>query len=224
MKKNNFLVLFAATFVCMMSAIYTVFIFAPEEETMGVVQRIFYFHVALAWVPYLAFLVVLIASILYLVKRERKWDARAAHSAEIGVVFDTLVLITGPFWAKVAWGVYWNWEPRLTTSLVVWLLYIAYLLLRRSLGEQEKRARFAAVFGIVAFASVPLNYLTIMWWRLNHPLIFKRSGMGLTSEMLVALIVSVVAFTVLYALFMQLRGAIDSAAEEIEQIKDAIGS
>jgi len=224
MKRTNFTALFTAAFVLMMAAIYTVFIFAPEDQTMGIVQRIFYFHIALALVPYLAFLVVCVASILYLSKRERKWDVMAAVSAEVGVIFDTLVLITGPFWGRVAWGVYWTWEPRLTTSLIVWLLYVAYLLLRRSVGEQEKRARFAAVFGIVAFVSVPINFMAIRWWRTIHPIVLKASGMELSPNMRVAMFVSIIAFTVLYTLLMQLRTAIDNSKEELEVLKDEIGS
>ncbi len=225
MRKSSFIATFAAAFVLMMSAIYTVFILAPEDVTMGIVQRIFYFHIALAWVPYLAFLIVCIASILYLTRRARKWDLLAANSAEIGVIFDTLVLITGPFWGRVAWGVYWTWEPRLTTSLIVWLLYIAYLLLRRSVGEQEKRARFAAVFGIVAFVSVPINFMAIRWWRTIHPIVIKASGMTLDHpNMIVAMVVSIIAFTVLYGLLLALRIAIDNSREELERLKDEIGS
>jgi len=224
MKRNNFIAVLAAAFVTMMFAIYAAFIFAPEEQTMGIVQRIFYFHIALAWVPYLAFLIVCIASILYLTKRETKWDQLAAGSAEIGVVFDTLVLITGPFWARVAWGYYWTWEPRLTTSLIVWLLYIAYILLRRSVGEHDKRARFAAVFGIVAFVSVPINFMAIRWWRTIHPLILKSTGMELSANMRVAMFASIIAFTVLYILFLQLRVAVENSNEELEKLKDEIGS
>ncbi len=214
----------AASFILIMFAIYTAFIFAPEDRTMGIVQRIFYFHIALALVPYLAFLVVAIASIVYLARREMKWDILAANSAEIGVVFDTLVLVTGPFWARVAWGVYWTWEPRLTTSLIVWLLYIAYLLLRRSVGEQEKRARFAAVFGIVAFISVPINFMAIRWWRTIHPIVLKATGMELSPKMTVAMIASIIAFVVLYVLLVQMRNAIEHAQEELEVLKDEIGS
>jgi heme exporter protein C len=224
MKKRNFTLLFAAAFVLMIFAIYTALIFAPEDKTMGIVQRIFYFHIAVAIVPYLAFLVVCIASILYLVRRERKWDQLAANSAEIGVIFDTLVLVTGPFWARVAWGVYWTWEPRLTTSLIVWLLYIAYLLLRRSVGEQEKRARFAAVFGVVAFVSVPINFMAIRWWRTIHPIVLKTTGMELSPKMRVAMFASLFAFMVLYILLLQLRIAIDNSQEELESLKDEIGS
>lgn len=224
MKRRNFTLLFAAAFALMIFAIYTAFIFAPEDKTMGIVQRIFYFHIALAIVPYLAFLIVCIASIFYLTRRERKWDLLAANSAEIGVIFDTLVLITGPFWARVAWGVYWTWEPRLTTSLIVWLLYIAYLLLRRSVGEQEKRARFAAVFGIVAFVSVPINFMAIRWWRTIHPIVLKTTGMELSPKMRVAMFASLLAFTILYILFLQLRIAIDNSQEELEVLKDEIGS
>ncbi len=224
MKKTNFTALFTVAFALMMAAIYTVFIYAPEDQTMGIVQRIFYFHIALALVPYLAFLVVCIASVLYLSKRERKWDVMAAVSAEVGVIFDTLVLITGPFWGRVSWGVYWTWEPRLTTSLIVWLLYIAYILLRRSVGEQEKRARFAAVFGIVAFVSVPINFMAIRWWRTIHPIVLKASGMELSPDMRVAMFASIIAFTVLYILLMQLRTGIDNSKEELEVLKDEIGS
>src|SRR4030042_5901728 len=142
-------ILLGISFLLMVAALYLVFIYVPTEATMGVVQRIFYFHVPVAWVAFLAFFVVFVGSILYLWKRESKWDILAYSSAEVGIVFTTLVLITGPLWAKPTWGVWWVWDARLTTTLVLWLIYLAYLMVRSFALEESQGARFAAVVGIV---------------------------------------------------------------------------
>src|SRR5512142_759098 len=123
-------------------ALYMALFYAPTERTMGDAQRIFYFHVPSAWVGFLAFFVVFVASVMYLWRRERKWDAVALSAAEIGVVFTTLVLLTGPLWAKAAWGVFWTWDAKLTATLVLWMIYLGYLMLRNN-AEGERRARFA---------------------------------------------------------------------------------
>jgi len=162
-------VLLGLGFALMLAALYLIFVYVPTEETMGVVQRIFYFHVPLAWVGLLAFLVVFVCSILYLWRRDAKWDTIAASSAEVGMVFTTLVLITGPIWAKAAWGVWWAWDFRLTATLALWLIYIAYLLVRSYTAEESRGARFAAVLGIVGFIDVPIVALAIRLWRTQHP-------------------------------------------------------
>lgn len=190
----------ALGFALMMAALYMIFIYAPTEREMGEVQRIFYFHVPLAWIAFLAFFVVFVSSILFLWKREVKWDTLAHSSAEIGVIFTTLVLITGPIWGKPAWGSWWIWEPRLTATLVLWLTYIAYLLVRSYAGEESKGARFAAVLGIAGFVDVPIVYLSIYVGRTLHPPSLVED---LVASMLATLLISVAAFTVLYIVLLR---------------------
>ena len=199
-------------------AIYMTFIFAPMEKTMGQVQRIFYFHLPLAWIGFLAFFVVFLSGIAYLITRSAKWDTVALSSAEIGVVFSTLVLITGSIWAKKAWNTWWTWEPRLTTMLILWLTYLGYLLVRRAVDEAGKRASVAAVVGIVGFVNVPLVFISIRWWRSMHPIILTRTGMSIAPPMLVTLLVRLGAFTLLYFYLLFLRvnlGLIEDTIEEI---------
>ncbi len=152
-------VLALATAGLLAVALWMALFYAPREMMMGDAQRIFYFHVPSAWIGFLAFFVVFTASLLFLRTRQRRWDALALASAEIGVVFTTLVLLTGPLWAKVVWGVFWVWDARLTTTLILWLIYVAYLMLRSS-AEGERRQRLAAVLGIVGFLDVPLTEVT----------------------------------------------------------------
>jgi len=194
---NN--VLFGLGLALMIAALYMVFLYVPTEKHSGIVQRIFYFHVPVAWVSFLAFFVTFIFSILYLWKRVMKWDAIAHASAEVGVIFTTLVLITGPIWAKPVWGIWWTWDARLTTSLVLWLTYVAYLLVRSYATEPARGARFGAVIGIVGFIDVPIVFMTVNLWRTQHPSAIVFEG-GLASPMLATLLVSIAAFTVLYVL------------------------
>jgi len=201
--RNN--ILLGLGFALMVAALYMVFIYVPTDKYTGIVQRIFYFHVPVAWVSFLAFFITFVFSILYLWKREVKWDAIACTSAEIGVVFTTLVLITGPIWAKPVWGVWWTWDARLTTSLVLWLIYVAYLLVRNFATEPARGARFSAVIGIVGFIDVPIVFLTVNLWRTQHPTAIIFEG-GLTTPMLITLLVCIAAFTVLYVL-LTIQGA-----------------
>ena len=146
-------------------ALYLALIYAPQEATMGDVQRIFYFHVAAGWVSFLAFFVVFICGIIFLKTGSARWDRLALSSAELGVLFLTMVLLTGPLWAKPVWNTWWSWDARLTTSLVLWLIYVAYLMVRHYASDRERGARFAAVFGIIGFLDVPIVYMSIRWWR-----------------------------------------------------------
>ncbi len=211
-------VLLGLGFALMLAALYLIFVYVPTEETMGVVQRIFYFHVPLAWVGLLAFLVVFVCSILYLWRRDAKWDTIAASSAEVGMVFTTLVLITGPIWAKAAWGVWWAWDFRLTATLALWLIYIAYLLVRSYTAEESRGARFAAVLGIVGFIDVPIVALAIRLWRTQHPGPVVFEG-GLAPSMLLALLVSIAAFTVLYILLVGQRVSLRNLGTELKRLK-----
>ena len=202
----------------MIAALYMVFVYVPTEKHTGIVQRIFYFHVPLAWSSFLAFFITFIFSILYLWKRATKWDTIAHASAEVGVVFTTLVLITGPIWAKPVWGVWWTWDARLTTSLVLWLTYIAYLLVRSYVTEPARGARFGAVIGIVGFIDVPIVFLTVNLWRTQHPTTIIFEG-GLTTPMLMTLLVCVAAFTVLYILLTIQSANLKSLEVDIKQLK-----
>jgi heme exporter protein C len=214
--------LWALSFSLIVIALYMVFVWVPTEASMGIVQRIFYFHVPSAWAGFLAFAVVFVTSILYLAKRDRKWDLVAHSSAQLGVLFTTLVLLSGPIWARPVWGVWWTWEPRLTTALVLWVIYVAYLLVRGYASDREQGARFAAVIGIVGFFDVPIVFLSISWWRTQHPgpLVFQSGG--LAPSMLATLLVSVAAFTSLYWVLLLRRVALKRSQDDIEQLKEAI--
>ncbi len=206
-------------FALMVAALYMVFIYVPTDKNMGAVQRIFYFHVPLAWIAFLAFFVVFVCSILYLTKRDMKWDVIASASAEVGVVFTSLVLITGSIWAKAAWGIWWTWDARLTATLVLWFTYVAYLLVRHYVAEDSQRARLGAVLGIVGFIDVPIVALAIMLWRTQHPgaLIFEG---GLVTSMLITLLVCIIAFTVLYIILVVQSTRLKNMEADIRNIKN----
>jgi len=215
--RNN--ILLGLSLALMVAALYMVFIYVPTEKNMGVVQRIFYFHVPIAWVAFLAFFIVFVSSIMYLWKRDMKWDRYAHASAEVGIIFTTLVLITGSIWAKPVWGIWWTWDARLTASLVLWLIYVAYLLLRNYASEQAQGARIAAVLGIIGFIDVPIVALAINIWRTQHPpaLIFE-GGLGMPG--LFTLLVSIAAFTLLFVVLVSYGIILKNQQEEISHLKD----
>ena len=192
-------------YIVMVFAILLVFIYAPNEQMQGIVQKIFYFHVSSSVTAFSAFFVVFVASIMYLWKNAEWWDAVALSAAEIGVVFCTLVLITGPIWARPIWGTWWSWDPTLTLTLVLWLIYVAYLMLRMD-ARDPKRARFAAVLGIIGYIDIPLILWSVEKWRTLHPkpvLIQEGGTTGLPLTMLLTFAVCLVAFILL--LFYLLR-------------------
>jgi heme exporter protein C len=205
-------------FALMLSSLYLIFIYVPTEASMGVVQRIFYFHIPLAWNAFLAFFIVFLFSIIYLVKRDPKWDRIASSSAHIGVVFTTLAIIAGAIWAKPIWGVWWTWDPRLTATLVLWLIYVAYLLIRSYVPNSETGARFGAVVGIVGFLDVPIVALAITLWPTEHPQPVIFTG-GLAPSMVLTLMVSIVAFTVLYVFMLLQRINFKNAQNEVKKIR-----
>jgi len=205
-RKNRVgVVLAVLSVIAFLGALWMVFGYAPREATMGDVQRIFYFHVASAWVGFFGFFVTFVASIVYLVREERHWDIVAASSAEIGLAFITMTLLTGMLWARPVWGVYWTWEPRLTISAVQWLLYVAYVMLRGSVASPEREARFAAVYGIMAFVTVPLSWFAIRWWRTIHPQVVSGEGMAMTQRMVQTLLTSIGVFTLVYVTLLRQR-------------------
>src|SRR5437899_6382909 len=181
MNKRLNLSLGALTALLMVSSIYMVFVYVPTEAEQGIVQHIFYFHVPCAWVAFASFALVAIAGIFYLWLGQQVWDDLGYAAAETGMVFCTLVLVTGSIWAKPIWGAWWTWDSRLTTTLILWLLYGGYLMLRAMAGDSEQGARFGAVVGIVAAIDVPNVIVSVRLWRTIHPavLVTAQEGHGL---------------------------------------------
>lgn len=199
---------------------YLTFWWVPEDAVQGVVQRIFYPHVASAWVAALAFGVVFVCSILVLATKSLKWDPLAAASAQVGLIFTTGTLVMGMMWAKAVWGVYWDWDPRLTSVLVLWLLYLVYIALRSYVPDPARKARYSAVLGILAFLDIPIIYFSIKIWRTLHPSIIVGADTddgGLPSEMLFTLLFGVLTMTILYAYFASLRLKANRIEEELRR-------
>ncbi len=203
-------------------ALYMALFYAPTEKTMGDAQRIFYFHVPSAWIGFLAFFIVFVSSIMYLWRRERKWDALALSAAEIGVVFTSLVLLTGPLWAKKAWGAFWVWDARLTTTLVLWMIYVGYLMLRSN-ADGERRARFAAVLGVVGFLDVPIIYISVELWRTMHPTLLISESGGLAPAMTQTLMVALLSFTFLFVFLLIQRVRLEQARDQVNFLREAVG-
>jgi heme exporter protein C len=192
----------------MLVSLFMVFEWVPTEEDQGIVQRIFYFHVPCAWVAFAAFGIVAIAGVFYLWLKDQIWDDLGYAAAEIGMVFCTLVLVTGSLWAKPIWGTWWTWDSRLTTTFILWLLYGGYLMLRAMADDTEEVARFGAVIGIVAALDVPVVILSVRLWRTIHPaVLITRSGEhGLEDpRMVITLLISLTAFTALFGWLLMLR-------------------
>jgi len=191
--------------------------YAPMEKTMGMAQKIFYFHVPSAFMAFTSFAVVFVASILYLKSKNDKYDRVASSAAEIGTLFALIVLLTGPIWARSAWGVWWTWEPRLTTTLILFLIFIGYLMLRNygAIGEQMKK--YSAVVGIVGFLDVPIVYTSINWWSPEataHP-----RGLELESSMKFALTFSFVTFSILLLFLILKRIDLERLRNQLEAKK-----
>jgi heme exporter protein C len=214
-------VLAAVSAVAMLAALVLVFLVAPREAVMGDVQRVFYFHVSVAWTGYLALFVAFLASLFYLLRRERRWDRLALSSVEIGLIFVTEGIVTGSLWAKATWGVWWTWEPRLTTSAVLWLVYASYLTLRQAIEQESQQARLAAVYSLVAFVAVPINFMAIRWWRTVHPLVFESTGVHLVPSMLAILLFCVATFTLLFSALLSCRLRLQRMSEQVQGLKHA---
>lgn len=189
------------TLALLIFGLYQALIAAPTEETMGTIQRIFYYHVPAALTAFAAFFTNFIASVVYLFRRSKASDALAVASAEVGLVFLTINLITGPIWAKPVWGIWWTWDARLTLTLVMWLMYVSYLILRQFTRETELQPRLAAALSVFIFADVPIDYMAIRWWRTQHPqpVMLGGSGSGLDPRMTFAFLICWAAFLLLAA-------------------------
>ena len=208
--------------VMMLIDIWLIFMVAPTDSVLGHVQRVFYFHVPIAIMSFLAFFVVFIASLGYLIKRTPKWDAIAEASAEVGVVFVTLALLTGIIWARPIWNTWWTWEPRLTTTMILWLIYVAYLMVRSYAPSQSKGAIYGAVVGILGFVDVPIVYYSVVWWRSVHPSPvvgpFAQAD-ALDSTMAWILLYSFITFIFFFAYMVMERMELRKTGEALGRIR-----
>ncbi len=210
------------TGVMMLVDLYFIFMVAPTDSVLGHVQRVFYFHVPIAIMSFLAFFVVFIGSIGYLIKQTPKWDAIAHASAEVGVVFVTLALLTGIIWARPVWNTWWTWEPRLTTTMILWLIYVAYLMVRSYAPSQSKGAVYGAVVGIVGFVDVPIVYYSVVWWRSIHPSPvvgpFAQAD-SLDGSMALILLYSFITFIFFFAYMVMERMELRKTGEALGRIR-----
>jgi heme exporter protein C len=212
-------ILAALTAVAILVDLWTIFFFAPIEMQMGVVQKIFYFHVPSAYAMYVAFGVCAIGSGVYLFNRKPGADAWAVAGAEVGMIFCLAMLITGPLWARKAWGVWWTWDPRLTTTLLAGMIFAAYLALRSfgAAGEVEKR--FAAGLAVLGILDLPIIHYSVQRWRGQHPTVITNKGGGLHPDMLTTLFISLAAFTLLVSLLLWTRARLEKQRARVREIE-----
>ena len=216
MKRDIDSILPALTLMAIIAALAGALLLAPTEKTMGDVQRIFYLHMASAVAAFAAFTCVLVASIGFMVRRQTVWDNLALDSSEVGVLFTTFVLVTGPLWARPVWGQWWVWDPRLTTTLVLWFLYVGYLVLRQAIPGYGG-AMAAAAFAVLAYVDVPVVYFSVMWWRGIHPRVITGGG-GLDPAMIPPLFFGVASFLLLAVVLIRERFALANASDCVDRM------
>ncbi len=211
--------LLALTALLLGASLYSIFVIAPVEAQMGVVQKIFYFHVPSAYAMYVGFVVSAIGSAGYLAKRTPGWDAVAVAGAEVGMLFCAIVLTTGPLWARKAWGVWWTWDPRLTTTLLAGMIFMAYLALRGGGAAGEAEKRFAAGLALVGLVDLPIIHYSVQRWRGVHPTVITARGGGLDADMRVAFGISMLAFTALVALLIWTRARVEAQRQRVHALE-----
>ena len=215
--------LLIASALLMALTLYLVYFWAPTEQNLGVSQRIFYFHVPLGWIGMVSIIIVAIASLTHLITGRQRWDDLAYSTAELGVIYASLILVTGAIWAKPVWGVWWAWDPKLTTTLVLWFIYVAYLMIRAygPMGGQGRR--FASVIALIGAIDAPIIYMASIWWRTAHPALNigpaadESESIG-SSEIYITLLVSVIAFTVMYIALLTERYAMRKSESDLDEL------
>jgi len=221
LKRIFWLVANLFAFAWMAAAAYAIFFIAPDEKTMHEIQRIFYIHVGSAWTAGVAYFVVAVAGVLYLVRRRPQDEWLGVAAAESGLAFTTVVLVTGPIWGHPVWGIWWTWDPRLTSTFVLWLMYIAYLLIRNLVDDPQRRAVVSAAYGIFAFADVPIVFMAIRWWRGQHPspVIGGGEGSGLDPVMKAVLFFTWAAILMLFAVLTRQRYQLEAVRYETQMLR-----
>lgn len=219
-----------ATIIMFLVALYMIFFFAPTERTMGHVQRIFYFHVGSAWVAAVAYFMALVGGVMYLRRPTRTWDTISMASVEIGLAFTTMTIVSGSVWGRPAWNTWWIWSPRLTSITVMWLVYVAYFMLRGAIDDPEKRGRFSAVYVIAGFVTVLITYLSIRFLRDIHPVLIGQASVeaeglqefagGLESaQMGITVTVATITFTLLYLAWLFNRLRLQRMVDDADELK-----
>ena len=211
--------------ILFIGALAMVFLYAPLEAVMNYVQKIFYFHLANAWVGMLGFIVAATAGVIYLVKKDLKWDIVEMAAVEISLVFFFIAIITGSIWAKPSWGTFWTWDARLTTAAILEMIYLAYLLLRKGIEDPERRARFSAVYTLIGAISVPVSFLSIRIWQTIHPAVIgggtsgAQGSFGMTPAMLMTMFFCLATFSVIFVALLWYRIRLGRLAEQVDQLK-----
>ncbi|MGD2200289.1 MAG: cytochrome c biogenesis protein CcsA [Candidatus Bathyarchaeota archaeon] len=199
-------------------AIYFGLYIAPAEVEMGALVRVFYFHLPQAIICYLSLVISVITAILFLVKKDPKYDVISEPAALLGLVYGMTTLISGALWANAVWGVYWNWDPRETATLILWLAYVGYFFLRMSVGNPERRASVSATFNVLAFTTVPLSYLSFILWPSLHPKLGTEGGLGLTGIMVQALVLNILGGLVLFVWIFRKAYGVRLKKDELEKL------
>ena len=200
-------------------------VFAPTEATMGQVQRIFYLHVATAWVGMLGFIAAGISGIIFLVTRNLKWDRVEVASVEISLVFFFITIVLGSIWARPIWNTWWTWDPRLTTATITELIYIAYFMLRQGIEDPDRRARFGAIYTLIGSVSVPITFMSIRLYRTIHPVVIgtqsaeAQGGFNMTSDMRFAFFFALISFTIIFVDLFWNRIRLGALADKVELLK-----
>ena len=208
-----------------LGALGMVFLYAPLEASMNYVQKIFYFHIANAWIGMLGFIAAAVAGILYLVKHDQKWDIIELAAVEISLVFFLIAILAGSIWARPTWGAYWTWEPRLTTAAILEMVYVAYLLLRQGIDDPDRRARFSAVYTLVGAISVPITFMSIRLFRTIHPVVIGSNpaattgSFDMTAKMLVTMFFALFSFSIIFIDLFWHRIRLGQLAQNVEQLK-----
>lgn len=211
--------LLVLTLVTTLIYLWMTWIFAPPEATLGQLIRIFFQHVAPALIAYLAFGVTLVGAVMYLWKQDLRYDLIGAASIKIGLLFTTITLISGMIWADAYWNSAWNWDPRETTTLVLWIAYACLLVYRASVSDRDVRAQFGSVFGIVAFPAVILSYVSIHIWNTLHPIVITPGGLLMEAEHGITLMFSLLAVALVYFLILEIVYRLDNSTERLMQMR-----
>jgi heme exporter protein C len=208
-----------------LAALGLVFLYAPLEAVMNYVQKIFYFHISNAWVGMLGFIVSAVAGIVYLIKKDMKWDIVEVAAVEISLVFFLIAIVSGSIWARPSWGTWWTWDARLTTAAILEMIYIAYLMLRQGIEDPERRARFGAVYTLIGGLSVPVTFLSIRLWQTIHPAIIgaqnsgAQGGFGMTPAMLFTMFFSLITFSIIFCTLLWHRIRLGRLASQVDELK-----
>ena len=220
-RSNIYLGFISLSAVSMLVSLYMALLWAPTEITLGDSQRIFYIHIPLAWLGMLSVIILAIFSIAYLITRNIKWDNLAYSTAELGFILITLVLVTGMIWSKAEWTVWWTWDPKLTTTVILWFIYLAYIMLRKYGPSDLRGASYGAVLGIIGAIDVPMIYMAANWWSSAHPELnigpLSDQSSSVNSEMMMTLLVSLIAYTMLYIIILNEKYVVKKGTDLLDE-------